>query len=109
MQTNFTNCIIDGTATEGDEVLLDHSVLWPNSIQFNACIIKQKTSLSTEATLDASTMTLLNASTAFKDPSLNNFELKATSQAKGSGVASAVTLDIKDNARANPPSIGCWE
>jgi hypothetical protein len=106
---NFTNCIVDGTATESDEVFIDHVTNWGNTVSFNSCLLKQKTSLVGEATLDASTSALLNKATDFKEPNLNDFTLKTTSGAKGAGVASSILLDIKDKTRGNPPSVGCWE
>jgi hypothetical protein len=101
---NFTNCIVDGIATEGDEVFIDHDTKWLHQVNFTNCLLKQKSSLSSEALLDASTISLLNASTDFKDPNLNNFELKPTSQAKAAGLTSSVVIDIKNNLRNNPPS-----
>jgi hypothetical protein len=106
---NFSNCIIDGNSTEGNEVYLNRDTKWANTINFNSCLIKQKENLSVEATLDATTTALLNANTAFKEANLNDFRLLQNSQAKGTGTASAITQDIKNFTRANPPSVGCWE
>jgi hypothetical protein len=109
LSANFTNCIIDGNNTEGNEVFLDHDSKWPNAINFNHCLLKQNISLNGEATLDAATANLLNKNASFKEPGLNNFEILTSSTAKGAGVSSSIALDIKNFARSNPPSIGCWE
>jgi hypothetical protein len=106
---SFTNCIIDGNSTEGNEVFLDHDTKWANTVTFTSSILKQKVSLSTDATLDATTTALLNASTFFKEANMNDFRLLPNSQAKGAGTASSINQDIKNFTRGNPPSIGCWE
>jgi hypothetical protein len=106
----FNDCIVDGTATEGDEVFIDNINTWTSAINFNYCLLKQKTSLNGLATIDAKTTSLLNKSPAFKKPNELDFELDAGSFAKGNGnPSSTITIDIKDNTRANPVSIGCWE
>jgi hypothetical protein len=109
LNMNFTNCIIDGTATDGDEVIIDNDNKWPASILFNHCLIKQKSALPSGVTIDTKTLSLFNAATAFKEPNLNNFTLTNSSAARGAGLVGFVSLDIKDNTRGNPPSIGCWE
>jgi hypothetical protein len=110
LQATFSHCIIDGTATEGNEVLLDKLPNWPSAIDFSYCLLKQKSSLLTNATLDASTTFLLNKNADFTAPNASDFTLKPTSAAKAAGNnATGVSVDIKGKIRSNPPSIGCWE
>lgn len=106
---NFNNCIVDGIATEGDEVFIDHLTAWPHTVNFNACALKQKTSLATEANIDAATNLLFNKNMAFENPNLNDFRLKIGSEAKAAVPNIGINKDIKDIVRNNPVSIGCWE
>jgi hypothetical protein len=109
--TNFTNCIIDGNATEGDEVFIDNYPTWTNAHVFNNCIIKQITSIpNIDATLNASTKNLLNKSVDFEDAYKLDFKIKNSSSAKGNAlVLPLVNTDIIDAPRNASPSIGCYE
>jgi hypothetical protein len=109
LNANFTNCIITGSILDANEVALFSKSTWSNNVSFNNCIIKSAKDLSTDATLNAATINLLNTNAQFVDEGKQDFNLQATSPAKGAGVFANVLLDLKEITRANPPSIGCYE
>jgi hypothetical protein len=111
LNAQFTNCIIDGSATEGNELFLDNYNLYPYTVNFDHSILKQKDVIKpTEATLDASTTSMLNMNPGFKDPFKLNFVLDSMSSAKKKGIfINDLPLDIEDLPRGNPPSLGAYE
>lgn len=111
LQANFTNCIVDGNATEGNELFLDNYSIYPYSVNFKSSILKQKDPITTaEAILDAKTTSLLNAAVKFKDAYKQNFLLDTNSKAFLQGeVIPGLNLDILDNPRGPMPTIGCYE
>ncbi len=110
LQAIFSNCIIDGTATDGNEVFIENFPNWTSNIEFQYCLLKQKNSLGSNAIVDAATTFLLNKNADFTAPNKNDFSLKPSSAAKAAGNnATGVSVDIIGKVRSNPPSIGCWE
>lgn len=56
----------------------------------------------------------VNGNVLNKDPLFENyltydFKIKQNSPAKNTGIQTNIAVDIKNNARSNSPSIGCWE
>ena len=56
----------------------------------------------------------VNGNVLNKDPLFENyltydFKIKQNSPAKNTGIQTNIVVDIKNNARSNSPSIGCWE
>jgi hypothetical protein len=109
LNATFTNCIITGNITDGNEIGLAHKTNWTNNVVFNNCLLKQLQDLSSEATLNSASLTLLNKSVDFTDENKLDFTLKPSSIAKGAGQNTSIVVDIEDMPRANPPSIGCYE
>ncbi len=109
LNANFTNCIITGTVLEGNEIAVNVKPTWANNIVFNNCLLKSVIDLSSVASLNAASTAMLNAAPGFEDENKQDFTLQSSSTAKGAGLAVGVLVDIKNNARANPPSVGCYE
>ncbi len=106
---NFKNCIVDGTATEGNEFFIDNSSKYPAAVNVQSTLLKQKETMPIEVVLDAKSQSLLNSDPKFKKPNSNDFTLDVGSAAAGIGDNLGITIDIKNNTRAVTPSIGCWE
>jgi hypothetical protein len=108
---NFTNCIVDGNATEGNECFLDNYNIYPYSANFYSCILKQKDAITpSEAILDTKTAALRNAAVKFKDPVKQDFSLESSSNAFGNGqVIPGISIDLLDKPRSATPTIGCYE
>jgi hypothetical protein len=56
----------------------------------------------------------VNGNVLNKDPLFENyltydFKIKQNSPAKNTGIQTNIAVDIKNNARSNSPSMGCWE
>lgn len=56
----------------------------------------------------------MNGNVLNKDPLFENyltydFKIKQNSPAKNTGIQTNIAVDIKNNARSNSPSMGCWE
>lgn len=56
----------------------------------------------------------INGNVLNKDPLFENyltydFKIKQNSPAKNTGIQTNIAVDIKNNARSNSPSMGCWE
>ncbi len=111
LKAQFTNCIIDGNATEGNEIFIDHLNNWTHQINFTTSILKQATPIpTTDALLDNATLALKNTNTDFEDAFKLNFNIKNTSSAKNKAtVIGALTKDIIDAPRSATPTIGCYE
>jgi hypothetical protein len=109
----FTNCIIDGNATEGNEVAIDNVNAIAHSVNFDHCILKTKSTITgiDNVHLDATTIALLNATSGFTNASKLNFQLESSSAAKTTALPLGnINIDIIDKPRsATEPSIGCYE
>jgi hypothetical protein len=112
LDAKYINCIVYGTQKEGEEVLIDKTNAAGHNINFEHCILAASDTLDTlsQCTLDVFTKSLINGDPSFNEPTKLNYDIKAGSNAKGSGKAIGIAFDIEEFSRnLSNPSIGCYE
>ena len=94
----FTNTIIWGN--NETEVGTDLSAPLPVNA-FTNCLIKSKNSFTTN--------NIFNRNPLFENAGQSILKLKTGSPAINAGTLTAITSDIEEKSRSNPPDIGAYE